>query len=164
RPQAFGPPREGPALLQGRVMCGRCGSLMYVRYNGSHGLRPRARYVCVDQADTRRAACQSVPAADVDAAVARLVLDLMTPTAVEMTVAIQGELDRRVAESEQHYLLRVTRARYESDLVRRRFMLVDPANRLVAAGLEAEWNARLAELATAEGELARFHADIQQQV
>jgi DNA invertase Pin-like site-specific DNA recombinase len=164
RPQAFGPPREGPALLQGRVMCGRCGSLMYVRYNGSHGLRPRARYVCVDQADTRRAACQSVPAADVDAAVARLVLELMTPMAVEMTLVIQSELDRRVAESEQHYLLRVTRARYESDLVRRRFMLVDPANRLVAAGLEAEWNARLAELATAEGELARFHADIQQQV
>jgi hypothetical protein len=29
-------------------------------------------------------------------------------------------------------------------------MLVDPANRLVTAGLEAEWNARLADLAAAE--------------
>lgn len=164
RPQAFGPPREGPALLQGRVMCGRCGSMMYVRYNGIHGLRPRARYVCVDQADTRRAACQSVPAADVDAAVARLVLELMTPMTVEMTLAIQSELDRRVAESEQHYQLRVTRAHYESDLARRRFMLVDPANRLVAAGLEAEWNARLTELAAVEDELTRFHADVQQQL
>jgi len=63
-----------------------------------------------------------------------------------MTLAIQGELDRRVAQSEQHHQLRITRARYESDFARRRFMLVDPANRLVAAGLEAEWNARLVEL------------------
>jgi DNA invertase Pin-like site-specific DNA recombinase len=164
RPKAFGPPREGPALLQGRVMCGRCGSLMYVRYNGIHAQRPRPRYVCVDQADTRRAACQSVPAQDVDAAVARLLLELMTPMAVEMTLAIQSELDRRVAESEQHYQLRITRTRYESDLARRRFMLVDPANRLVAAGLEAEWNARLAELATIEDELTRFRADVQQQL
>ena len=164
RPQAFGPPREGAALLQGRVICGRCGSLMYVRYNGIHGQRPRARYVCVDQADARRAACQSVPAKDVDAAVARLVLELMTPMAVEMTLAIQSELDRRVVESEQHYQLRITRARYESDLARRRFMLVDPDNRLVAAGLEAEWNARLAELATIEDELTRFRVDRQQQL
>jgi DNA invertase Pin-like site-specific DNA recombinase len=115
RPKAFGPPREGPALLQGRVMCGRCGSQMYVRYNGIHGQRPRARYVCVDQTDARRAACQSVPAKDVDAAVAGLVLELMTPMAVEMTLAIQSELDRRLAESEQHYQLRITRVRYESD-------------------------------------------------
>jgi DNA invertase Pin-like site-specific DNA recombinase len=164
RPDAFGPPREGPALLQGRVMCGRCGSAMYVRYGGIHGHQPRARYVCVDKADARRAACQSVPASDVDAAVARLGLELMTPMAIEMTLAIQDELDRRVAQRKQHHQLRVTRARYESDFARRRFMLVDPANRLVAAGLEAEWNTRLAELATVEEELASFHAETQQQL
>jgi DNA invertase Pin-like site-specific DNA recombinase len=164
RPNAFGPPREGPALVQGRVMCGRCGSPMYVRYGSIQRHRPRARYVCVDQADARRAACQSVPATDVDAAVARLVLELMTPMAIEMTLAIQGELDRRVAQSEQHHQLRITRARYESDFARRRFMLVDPANRLVAAGLEAEWNARLAELVAAEEEFARFHAETEQQL
>jgi hypothetical protein len=46
-------------------------------------------------------------------------------------------------------------------------MLVDPANRLVAAGLEAEWNTRLSELAMAEDELAglflafrRGHPDV----
>jgi hypothetical protein len=88
----------------------------------------------------------------------------MTPMAIEMTLAIQDELDRRVAQREQHHQLRVTRARYESDFARRRFMLVDPANRLVAAGLEAEWNARLTELAEVEEELARFHAETQQQL
>jgi len=160
RPTAFGPPREGPALLQGRVMCGRCGSPMYVRY-GNHS---RPRYVCLDQTIERRAACQSVPAVDVDAAVARLLLELMTPMAVDMTLAIQSELDRRIAEREHHHQLRITRARYESDLARRRFMLVDPANRLVAAGLEAEWNRRLSELAEAEQELARFRAGTQEQL
>lgn len=160
RPTPFGPPREGPALLQGRVMCGQCGSPMYVRY----GSRRRPRYVCIDQATARRAACQSVPAVDVDAAIARLLLELMTPMAIEMTLAIQSQLDRRIAEREHHHQLRITRARYESDLARRRFMLVDPANRLVAAGLEAEWNRRLSELADAEQELARFHAETQEQI
>jgi DNA invertase Pin-like site-specific DNA recombinase len=164
RPNAFAPPREGPALLQGRVLCGRCGSPMYVRYGTRCGNRPRPRYVCVDQADARRAVCQSVPANNVDAAVAGLILQLMTPQALEMTLAIQSELDRRLADCEQHHQLRITRARYESDLARRRFMLVDPANRLVAAGLEAEWNARLCELGVAEEELARFHAEAEQQL
>lgn len=43
-------------------------------------------------------------------------------------------------------------------------MLVDPANRLVAAGLEAEWNAHLSELAAAEDELGRFRAETQDQL
>ncbi|HME22602.1 MAG TPA: zinc ribbon domain-containing protein [Acetobacteraceae bacterium] len=146
--------------MQGRIMCGRCGSPMYVRY-GNHS---RPRYVCLDQAIARSAACQSVPAVDVDAAVARLLLELMTPMAIDMTLAIQSELDRRIAEREHHHQLRITRARYESDLARRRFMLVDPANRLVAAGLAAEWNRRLSELAAAEQELARFRAGTQEQL
>lgn len=158
RSNSFGPPREGPALLQGRLMCGHCGSPMYVRYGGRRGHRSAARYVCVDQAAARRAACQSVPAGDVDVATVRLIFELMTPMAVEMTLAIQDEVERRVCECEQHHQLRITRARYESDVARRRFMLVDPANRLVAAGLEAEWNACLAALAAAEDELARFRA------
>ena len=157
RTNPLGPPREGAALLQGRVLCGHCGSPMYVRYGSPHRGQPRPRYVCLDRADSRHAACQCVPASDVDAAVARLVLDLMTRESIEMSLVVQAELDRRIAESEQHYQLRITRARYESDAARRRFMLVDPANRLVAATLEAEWNARLAEQTAAEAELVRFH-------
>jgi len=160
RPTAFGPPREGPALLQGRVICGRCGSPMYVRYNTNR----RSRYVCLDHAVARSAVCQSVPAIDVDTAVARLLLELMTPMTVEMSMAIQSELDRQVTESEHHYQLRITRAGYESDLSRRRYMMVDPANRLVAAGLEAEWNRRLAELDAIEQELVRFRSGTQEKL
>ena len=155
----LGPPREGAALLQGRVLCGHCGSPMYVRYGTPSRGRPRPRYVCLDQANSRHAACQCVPATDVDSAVARLAIDLMTPGSIEMSLAVQADLERRVAESEQHYQLRINRARYESDATRRRFMLVDPANRLVAANLEAEWNAHLAELTTAEDDLVRFREE-----
>jgi hypothetical protein len=52
-----------------------------------------------------------------------------------------------------HYRLRrlqVDRARYESELARRRFLRVDPDNRLVAASLESEWNSRLRALSEAE--------------
>lgn len=164
RPTAFGPPREGPALLQGRVMCGRCGAPMFVRYGRSHNGQARPRYVCVDQAARQRTVCQSVSAVDVDKASARLVLELMTPMAIEMTLAVQVELDRRIAGSEHHYQLRITRAQYESDAARRRFMLVDPANRLVAAGLEADWNTRLSELAAANEELAVFKSETREQL
>jgi len=34
-----GPPREGPALLQGLVLCGVCGRRMTVRYHGRKGRR-----------------------------------------------------------------------------------------------------------------------------
>ena len=46
--------------------------------------------------------------------------------------------------------LQVDRARYESELARRRFLRVDPDHRLVAASLEAEWNTKLRALSGAE--------------
>ena len=49
----------------------------------------------------------------------------------------------------------VDRARYESELARRRFLRVVPDNRLVAASLEAEWNAKLRALSEAEHNYGR---------
>jgi hypothetical protein len=40
----------------------------------------------------------------------------------------------------------VERVRYEAELARRRYMRVDPDNRLVADSLEAEWNSKLRTL------------------
>jgi hypothetical protein len=51
-----------------------------------------------------------VPATEVDAAFAHLVLEMMTPISVEMTLAIQSELDRRVAEANTIFRRRITRA------------------------------------------------------
>ncbi len=38
---------------------------------------------------------------------------------------------------------RMAGARYEAELAKRRFIKVDPAHRLVADSLEAEWNENL---------------------
>src|SRR3954451_25157809 len=46
----------------------------------------------------------------------------------------------------------VERARYAAELAQRRFFRVDPENRLVADVLEADWNARLRELACVQEE------------
>jgi hypothetical protein len=53
----------------------------------------------------------------------------------------------------------VERARYEADLARQRFLLVDPNNRMVAATLEGEWNEKLRLLAAAEEEFERRRAE-----
>ena len=47
----------------------------------------------------------------------------------------------------------VERARYHADLARRRYLAVDPANRLVADSLEADWNTALRDLADAQDDL-----------
>ena len=49
----------------------------------------------------------------------------------------------------------VEQARYQAVRAERRYRAVDPENRLVARGLETEWNTALQQLADAEAELAR---------
>ena len=144
------PPREGPALLQGLVICGRCGHRMSVRY---HARRKRLvpDYTCMrDGIEHGRPFCQIVPGAAIDDAIARMLLSLMSTTSVEVALAVQEELLARSEEADCLRLQEVERTRYESDLARRRFMNVDPANRLVADALEADWNAKLRTLEEAQ--------------
>lgn len=138
-----GPVREGPALLQGRVLCGLCGERMGVRYNQEHG-HTVPIYVCQETL-VRRAGkvCQTVPGKVVDAAIGALLIELMTPMNLEVTLAVQRELEARAAETDALRRQHVERTRYEVELARRRYMKVDPDNRLVADALEAEWNEKL---------------------
>ena len=61
-------PREGVALLQGLVICGRCGDRMTVRYSVSHG-HPEPLYCC-QRRGTERAEppCQRIAGTVVDRA------------------------------------------------------------------------------------------------
>src|SRR6516162_6963514 len=133
-----GPVREGPALLQGRVICGLCGERMSIRYGMAyHQVAPT--YVC-QEASVRRAekVCQRVPGAVVDQAVSDLLLELMQPLTLEVALAVQQEVEARITETDTLRRKHVERAQYEAELARRRYMSVDPANRLVADSLEAE--------------------------
>ena len=140
-----GPPREGPALLQGRVLCGICGERMGIEYHQVRGDRCGCpNYVCKEQLIRRGGrVCQSVPGKAVDAAISALLVELVTPMNLEVTLAVQRELESRAAEIDAARRQHVERTRYEAELARRRYMNVDPDNRLVANTLEAEWNDKL---------------------
>lgn len=147
-----GPAREGPALLQGRVICGVCGERMTIHYGMAyHQVAPT--YVC-QEASIRRAekVCQRVPGTVVDQAVSDLLLELMKPLTLEVALAVQQEVEARITETDTLRRKHVERAQYEAELARRRYMNVDPANRLVADSLEAEWNHKLRTLAEAQAQ------------
>jgi DNA invertase Pin-like site-specific DNA recombinase/DNA-binding transcriptional regulator YiaG len=147
--RAAGPAREGTALLQGLAICGRCGRRMTVRYHTRCGVEVpdyQCMNRCIQDGGQR---CQNVPGAVVDEAIASLLLEALTPHALEVALAVQAELDTRVAEADALRRQAVERARHRADLARRRYLAVDPHNRLVADSLEADWNDALRALQTA---------------
>jgi DNA invertase Pin-like site-specific DNA recombinase len=142
-----GPPREGPALLQGRAICGICGLRMAVHYH-RRGEELVPDYQCVIQTiQTGDSPCQVIPGASIDAAMGKLLVESMTPMALEVALAVWQEIQDRQEEADRLRRQQVERAQYEADLARRRYMQVDPSNRLVADSLEADWNDKLRALA-----------------
>lgn len=81
----------------------------------------------------------------------------MTPAAVELALEIRREIQTRQEEADRLRCRAIERAQFEADLAQRRFMLVDPGNRLVADTLEAGWNDKLRALAQAREERERAH-------
>ena len=150
------PPREGPALLQGMVICGRCGARMTLRYHQRRG-HMFPDYLCQKESIERAAqsTCQVIPGTAVDHAVASLLLDTLTPVALEVALSVAAELEQRATEADQLRFKHVERARYEAGLARRRYLAVDPDNRLVADALEADWNEKLRQLAEAQDDYDR---------
>jgi DNA invertase Pin-like site-specific DNA recombinase len=151
-------PREGIALLQGRVLCGRCGARMRVRYQQFRD-RLIPYYVCTD-AVVRRAgqSCQSIRGSDIDEAVGELLLKTLAPAALNVALAVQAEIAGRIEKADSLRQQQVERARYEAELKRRRFLKCDPDHRLVADALEADWNDQLRRLETLQQEHDRQRA------
>jgi DNA invertase Pin-like site-specific DNA recombinase len=151
------PPREGEALLQGILLCGGCGRQMSTRYQAGRGY-----YECsksrADHVETPR--CRSVRSDTLDQAVARRLLDALTPDEVALALAAADEVQQRRARSTRAAELAVERARYEADRAERAFHACEPEHRLVARSLEQRWEARLAALAEAEQALAQAKAAV----
>jgi Recombinase zinc beta ribbon domain len=150
------PAREGPALLQGLIVCGRCGRRMTVRYHWRRGgLAPD--YVCQRKGiENAEPICQRVSGAEVDRFVAELLVEFINPITLDVALAVQQELQAQLEESDRLRGHQVERARYEAELAQRRYMRVDPDNRLVADSLEADWNQKLKLLAETQEECERL--------
>jgi DNA invertase Pin-like site-specific DNA recombinase len=153
-----GPAREGPALLQGLAICGRCGRRMTVHYHTRRGVDV-PDYQCVKATiEDGAPRCQNVPGSGVDAAIAQLLLDTLTPLTVEVALTVQTELEHRAAEADALRRQHVERAQHRADLARRRYLSVDPGNRLVADSLEADWNNALRALHNAQDDYDKASA------
>ena len=148
---SHGAPRRGGGVLQGLVVCGRCGCRMRLHYGASS-----AAYIC----NTRHQrygepVCQSLTIDHVDRAVTEAFLQVIRPAQIEVALAMAADLERDRALVERQWGLRLERARYEAERAFRQYDLCEPENRLVARELEGRWNQQLRLLADLEAEYRR---------
>jgi DNA invertase Pin-like site-specific DNA recombinase len=158
RPRAHQPGgavREGQALLQGIAVCGRCGRKLKVHYQGRRGQKSPA-YHCPNSelVNGRGKWCLRVGGTKIDEAIAEALLAALTPAGVSAALAAAEALEQDHDAALAQWRLQVERARYEAERAERRYRQVEPEHRLVARGLERDWEQKLTALAAAEAELA----------
>jgi hypothetical protein len=150
--QTGGAVREGSALLQGLVTCGHCGRRLHVHYRGRNST-PGYHCAGKDLVNGRGVYCLNVGGTVIEQAVADAFLQAITPAAIEATRLSVEQLQANHDAALSQWRLEVERARYEAERAERRYRAVEPENRLVARGLETEWENRLRDLTAAAGEL-----------
>jgi DNA invertase Pin-like site-specific DNA recombinase len=152
--QAGGAVREGAALLQGLATCGKCGRRLHTHYRGRNS-SPGYHCSGKDIVQGRGVYCLNVGGVQIDQAVVETFLRTVTPAAVEATQLAFQQLEADQDAALGQWRLAVERARYEAERAERQYRAVEPENRLVARGLETEWEKRLRDFAAAEAELQR---------
>src|SRR5918996_942271 len=152
--QSGGAVREGAALLQGIATCGHCGRRLRTHYRGTNAT---PGYHCAGKhiVEGRGVYCLSVGGVQIDQAVSQALLEAVQPAAIDAALAAAEQLEADGAAALAQWRREVERKRYRAQRAERRYRAVDPENRLVARGLEAEWEQCLRDLAQAEAELAR---------
>jgi DNA invertase Pin-like site-specific DNA recombinase len=141
-----GPAREGLALLQGLLLCSKCGRKLYVRYKGNGGIYPCYQCVWKKREGLSTTHCMDVHADLLDKAVCARILEVVEPAQIQIAAQAVEELRKRDEAVSRQRRMRIERAEYEAQLAERRYMEVDPSNRLVASTLEQKWNEALEKL------------------
>ena len=152
REKAQGIEREGAGLLQGMVVCGRCGHHMQTVY------KQTPRYVCRGLVRTTEAPsdCNSVRSPATDDAVVAAFFAAIQPAQLDALEAIlQGQRQER-ERLERQWQEQIRRVQYQAQLAQRQYDAVDPENRLVAAELERRWETQLLQLRQREEEFHHF--------
>ena len=148
-PTQPGIPRAGAAMLSGQVICGRCGRPLRVAYEGTNG--QYLFYLCYPAKEKAQYhTCQRVPGNEVDQQVVQRVLEALSPLEIELSLRILDDLAQQQDNIKHQWQRRLERAQYEADLAQRRYLQVDPENRLVARSLEKAWEERLVAVAQVE--------------
>jgi hypothetical protein len=158
RPRAHEPGgavREGAALLQGIAVCGRCGRKLKVHYQGRRG-HQRPNYHCPGSVlvEGRGRWCLRVGGTQIDQAVAGALLTALTPAGVKAALQAAEALEHDHDTALKQWQLQLEGAQYQAQRAERRYRAVEPEHRLVARGLERDWEQALQALAAAEAELS----------
>jgi len=148
-----GAAREGSALLQGRIRCGKCGRMMQTGYSGVKGNCPR--YVCAraKQLYGGEKGCQSIGGRRLEQRVLDEVFAVLAPAALTATGRALAGAEEARAAALRVFELAAERARYEAGRARRQYDAVEPENRLVARTLERALEDKLAAQRQAERDL-----------
>jgi len=157
RPQPHhsgGAVREGAALLQGLANCGHCGRRLRTHYRGRNHT-PGYHCAGKDIVHGRGVYCLNVGGVQIDQALTDAFLEALTPAGVKAAFVAAEQLEANHDAALTQWRLALERARYEAERAERRYRAVEPENRLVARGLEAEWEQRLRDLEQAQAELTR---------
>lgn len=141
-----GPAREGPAVLQGVVVCGHCGRKMHLSYGGHHRQRVY-QYRCSSARQQRGGTdCQVLGGKRIDQAVVEVFLEATQPCAAEAARRANEEARRQGETLRLYWAHQIEKAQYEAQRAERQYMAAEPENRVVARELERRWNAQLEEL------------------
>ena len=151
-----GPAREGGALLQGLLLCGRCGRRVTVHYHGRNGGYPM--YECTWGVRNGMAdqACLHIRCYLLDEAISSRVLDVIKPDQLAIAQEAVRQLEQRDEAVGRQWRMRIERAEYEAQPAERRYEEVDPSNRLVAGSLERRWNDALERVEGIRKQYAEF--------
>lgn len=161
RPQPHtggGAVREGGALLQGLAKCGHCGRRLHTHYRGRNSA---PGYHCAGKVlvQNRGVYCLNVGGVQIDDAIAQAFLAALEPAKLTAALAAAERLEVDREAALKQWRLAVERTSYEAQRAERRYRAVDPDNRLVARGLERQWEECLKALEAAKVDLARREAE-----
>jgi Recombinase/Recombinase zinc beta ribbon domain len=156
--KSCGAVREGGALLQGFASCGHCGRRLHTHYRGRNSA---PGYHCAGKAlvEGRGVYCLSVGGVQIDDAVTKAFIAALEPARLTAAVAAAERLEADRETALKQWRLAVERAGYQAQRAERRYRAVDPDNRLVARGLEREWEESLNALEAAKADLARRESE-----
>jgi DNA invertase Pin-like site-specific DNA recombinase len=147
-----GPAREGHALMQGILLCSKCGRRLSVRYKGNGGIYPTYQCTWKKRDGQSAKACMSASAKLIDDAISLRIIDVIQPSELQLAIDAYDEVERRHSSVDRQWMMKIERAKYEINLAQRRYEQVDPSNRLVASTLERQWNDSLRALKLLEEE------------
>ena len=151
-----GPPREGATLLQGLLVCGICGKHMTIRYAMNNKIVPTYECNWKKRQGLTGCSCFSFRADTVDPVIEQKVMAVLTPANVSISINALGQIEKRNSSMDKQWQMNIQRCQYQADIAQRRFEQVDPANRLVAASLEKNWNQALEKLSLAHNEYQEY--------